>query len=279
MNSTQRLVPALCSVTFRSMSAEELVVMASRNGVEAIEWGADVHVPAGDLQRAREVAEHCRQHDITAASYGSYVRAGDADARPAFELALASANALGAGNIRVWAGRHNASQYDAEACAGIANELASMADMAYEQGISVSVEFHRNTLTERVEDAVTLLQQAAHKNLFSYWQPVPGRRTEERLQEISALTPWLGHLHVFHWLPANERDERRPLAEGVDLWKPVMSAWQTSPAWPHERLAMLEFVANDAPEQFVEDMAILRQLCREADTSANHKGHTTEQHQ
>ncbi|MGQ7846002.1 sugar phosphate isomerase/epimerase family protein [Granulosicoccus sp. 3-233] len=261
MNNESPVIPALCSVTFRSLAPEELIPLASQNGVRAIEWGADVHVPLGDLSRAEQVAELCRQHEIDADSYGSYVRAGDAETSEEFAQALASAKSLGANNIRVWAGRNTPDKLDDTQRQKIVTDLAAMAEEAASQDITVSIEFHRNTMTERLADTVQLLENADHVNLFTYWQPVPGRAQEELLAEITTLAPWLGHVHVFHWLPAEGADERRPLMEGRDSWSSLMSNWKTSPRWSKPRLAMLEFVANNDEEQFKQDMRVLRQLC------------------
>ena len=261
MSTENSVIPALCSVTFRSLTPEKLIPLASKNGVKAIEWGADVHVPLGDLARARQVSELCRKHDIDAASYGSYVRAGDPLCREEFSQAVDTAKALGATNIRVWAARNTPENYSDDELRNIVADLRSMADAAAAHSITVSIEVHRNTLTERLQDTVDLLKQVDHSNLFTYWQPVPGRSTAERLTEITSLAPWLGHVHVFHWIPADEGDERRPLAEGLPLWAPIINAWQTAPHWSQPRLAMLEFVANDDVEQFEQDMRALRQLC------------------
>lgn len=261
MTVDNTMIPALCSVTFRSLTPEELIPLASRNGVRAIEWGADVHVPLGDLARAEQVAELCRKQEIDAASYGSYVRAGDAAASEDFAQALAVAQALGADNIRVWAGRNTPEKYTDTELRSIVADLAAMAESAAPHSITVSVEFHRNSLTERLADTVQMLEQADHPNLFSYWQPVPGRTLEERFAEITALAPWLGHVHVFHWLATESGDERRPLAEGEELWTPILNSCKSSLRWLKPQLAMLEFVANDDVEQFRQDMRVLRQMC------------------
>ena len=46
----------LCSVTFRKKTAEEVVEIAKKAGVDYIEWGADVHIKtAEDAQKAKEL--------------------------------------------------------------------------------------------------------------------------------------------------------------------------------------------------------------------------------
>ena len=73
-------------------------------GLDGIEWGGDVHVPHGDLRRAREVRDMTRSEAIRIASYGSYYRVGDR-APTSFEKVLDTAVELGAPLIRVWAGK------------------------------------------------------------------------------------------------------------------------------------------------------------------------------
>jgi 3-dehydroshikimate dehydratase len=66
------------------------------------EWGGDVHVPAGDLSAAREARAASRERGIRVASYGPYFCAGS-HGPLAFAPVLASAAALGAARIRIWA--------------------------------------------------------------------------------------------------------------------------------------------------------------------------------
>ena len=51
--TTRYISLGLCSVTLRACSIEEVVAIAAGAGLECIEWGADVHVPPGDLEAAR----------------------------------------------------------------------------------------------------------------------------------------------------------------------------------------------------------------------------------
>ena len=46
----------LCSVTFRSLPPREVVRVAAEANLDGIEWGADVHVPVGELATAEDVA-------------------------------------------------------------------------------------------------------------------------------------------------------------------------------------------------------------------------------
>lgn len=252
----------LCSVTFRALEAEEIVDLAAQTGIEAIEWGADRHVAPGDFDRAREVNALCRSHGIAPASYGSYIRAGTPDACRQFAVAVDTAGELGAGNIRVWAGEANLRDAGAAAFDAAAADLRHMAGLAATANVTVSVEYHRNTLTEEAEDARSLLDTAQHDNLFSYWQPVPGRGRARWLGELRVLEPHLGDLHVFHWIMTEAGQERRPLGEGIDDWRALIDQWTPAPRWPHPRTGYLEFVRGDEISQFKDDVHHLLQALR-----------------
>lgn len=251
----------LCSVTFRALDVEEIIDLAAETGIEAIEWGADRHVLPGDLAQARRTRDLCRDKGIAPASYGSYVRAGTPDAPGAFAEVLDTAEALGSGNIRVWAGKAKRSDAGEAAFNTAAAELHQMARLAAEKSITVSVEYHRNSLTEEAGDALALVEAAGHDNLFSYWQPVPGRGRARWLEELALLAPHLGDLHVFHWIMTEAGQERRPLAKGLADWRALIDAWTPAPRWPHPRTGFLEFVRDDTVAQYHDDVHHLRALC------------------
>ena len=96
--------PGLVSISFRKLSWQDTLSLAKTAGLEAIEWGGDVHVPHGDVALAREVGEATRAAGLEVAAYGSYYRLGEP--APDFSDVLASAKALGAPIIRIWAGSY-----------------------------------------------------------------------------------------------------------------------------------------------------------------------------
>ena len=251
------LAPGLCSVTFRTLPVTDVLALAHDAGIEGIEWGADVHAPPGDWARARSIATMSRAHGIAVASYGSYVEAGAAEP-DAFAFVLETAVALGAPNIRVWAGRRGVPSTDVspaerERCI---DDLRAFADAAVGAGVTVSLEFHRETLTDSLASTLDLFIRADRANLFSYWQPRPGIPRGDAADELLALRPFLAHLHVFSW---NERRERFPLADGAPFWQPLLDAVATwRDARFQHRWAMLEFVRGDDPAAFAADARELR---------------------
>src|SRR5687768_14765950 len=65
-----RIQPGLVSVTFRKLSPAEVVRVAVDAGLTSIEWGGDIHVPHGDLARAKEVAAMTTEAGLSASAYG-----------------------------------------------------------------------------------------------------------------------------------------------------------------------------------------------------------------
>ncbi len=52
------LYTGLCSITFRSLSVDAIIELATKARLDGIEWGSDVHVPPGDLELAGRNATH-----------------------------------------------------------------------------------------------------------------------------------------------------------------------------------------------------------------------------
>ena len=240
----------LVSVTFRQLTADEVVDVAARAGLAAIEWGGDVHVPLGNLPVARRVKALSEERGLAIAAYGSYLRAGSVD-REEMRSAVATAAALGAPRIRVWAGNVGTAQAGVGDRMAVTRGLAELAEMAAGSDIEIAMEFHRNTLTDEVDSTITLLLDVGAPNLKTYWQPPVDVEDAECLEQLEALMPWLSTVHVFSWWPSSTR---LPLAARESLWRRVL---ERLAAEPREINALLEFVADDSPEQLAKDAADL----------------------
>ncbi len=247
----------LVSVSFRQLSPGEIVELASKAGLNAIEWGGDVHVPHGDLNAAREVRALTESAGLTVSSYGSYYRAGETGV--AFEQVLASAVALGAPLIRIWAGSKSPRDADEDYRQAVARDIAAASDQAEKVGVKIGLEFHRNTLTETGEEAKKLLAAIRRENVLTYWQPPLGSNERDNLDFLREMSGAIPVLHVYHWLYENEKLERLPLAEGAAAWEKYLMCFNN---FPRETYALLEFVRDDSPEQFLADAAVLQKLAK-----------------
>lgn len=251
-----QLKTGLLSVTFRGLPREDIVRIAAEAGLDAIEWGGDIHVPHGDLDAAAEAARLTQGAGLTVRSYGSYYRLGVEGQPFTFEDALATAVRLGAPAIRVWAGNRGSAETDEDARKRVTEDAYRSAELAEKEGVTVCLEYHSRTLTDTCDSAIRLLRDAAHPRLRSLWQPPVGMPHAQRLEELRRISPWLEYVHVFQW----EGTERLPLLDGADEWRTYLEALQLLPG---ERHAMLEFVRNDDPAQAIEDGKTLTGLVRE----------------
>lgn len=248
------LKTGLVSVTFRKLPPEEIVKLVSKAGLDGIEWGGDIHVPHGDVQKAREVARMTQDEGLSIAAYGSYYRVGcEKELNLPFEKVLETAIELKAPTIRVWAGNRGSGSSDQSWWNAVIEESRRIASMALKEGITISYEYHDNTLTDTAESAYRLLSEVNHENIRSYWQPPVGLNVEERLEGLNKITPWLSNVHVFYW----KLRERMPLEEGISLWQEYMKIIKTVQGTHY---CMIEFVKDDEPGQFLKDAEALKRL-------------------
>ena len=247
------LLPGLCSVTLRDLSAIDVLAVASRARLEAIEWGADLHVVPGELDRAAAIGRRTIDAGLACASYGSYLFAPSASAR-AIETVLDTAVALGAPNVRVWTDWVGPDPEPSVRDA-IEAQLAFLTGLAEDRGLAVSLEFHPGTLTETAASTLALLEAVGAPNLYTYWQPPVGLPVADLLASWLAVRDRASHLHVFRW---RSDDDRQPLEEGVDLWPQILAERPSSRRWRGDRVAFLEFVRDDDPTQLEHDAAVLR---------------------
>jgi sugar phosphate isomerase/epimerase len=243
--------PGLVSITFRQLSPAEIVSLARKAQLQEIEWGGDIHVPHGDIARARQVGAMTCDAGLSVAAYGSYYAAGASSPQVAFEQVLETAVALGAPLIRVWAGREGSAAADAAARQRVVADTAWICDLAAEAGVTIAFEYHGGTLTDTPASARALLTAVNRPNLRSLWQPLGDADPAGRALVIEEILPWLSNIHVFYWPSAR----RAPLSEGAGQWQAALTA---AARGNRPTGLLLEFVADDSPEQFLSDAATLR---------------------
>jgi len=256
----------LVSVTFRSLQPMEILDLVSEAGLEAIEWGGDIHVPVDDLVRAAQIGQETRIRGIAIPTYGSYYCAGlrrdeknGAKPNPDFARVLATAEALGAANIRVWA-NHTASQAADEATwLRTVEDLARIGDMAAASGIIVSLEYHNNTLNDRPAATGRLLSALTKPQpIYTLWQPLNELDFLDNLDTLQAAQPYLSHVHVFasqgagSLLKTAEAEWSRYLPRLL-----AIPEIETPNHVKQPRCFMIEFVQNESRESFQADAATL----------------------
>lgn len=262
--------PGLCSITFRSLSADDVIALAQRAGSTGIEWGSDGHVPSTDAAGAEAIGQRCRDAGIAVVSYGTYQGTGPVTTGTPGEIEqlLDVAQALGAPMIRAWTEFGVTSAADATDRRRVADHTAMIADAARERGLLVALEFHPHTLTETAASTNALLDDLDRANLLTHWQPDPALPTDQALIELTAVHDRLAHLHVFRWGTAGIED-RHALADGVDLWPAAIALVRHGPRrFEGPRYALCEYVRDDDPDQFVADTETLRRWLTDGATDS-----------
>ncbi len=258
----------LVSISFRNHSPAEVVDLVAKGGLGGIEWGGDVHVPHGEMETAREVRSRTEDAGLTVAAYGSYFhcgRRGD-EKNPDFRRVLETALELGAPLIRIWSGkRASADATDAERRI-VLEDAAAAGELAAQNGMQLAFEFHRGSLTDTADATRWLLSALDNPMIKTYWQPPLRTEHAARLAGLKSLLTELAHLHVFHWEMPEGKIDRRPLAEGRQEWLDYLRAAAST---GREHFAMLEFVREDTPEQFLEDAATLKSWIEEVNRQAS----------
>jgi len=127
----EKIKTGLCSITFRKLTVPQIISLVQKAGLDAIEWGSDVHVPEGDERTAKNVRERMSDAGLLISSYGSYFRIFDeADQEENFSPVLDSALTLGTDTIRIWAGRKGSNETSEYELCRLAERAVQIADQA-----------------------------------------------------------------------------------------------------------------------------------------------------
>lgn len=251
------LQTGLVSVSFRNLTPQEIVKLASQAGLQGIEWGADVHVPPGNIETARAVRKLTQDAGLAVFAYGSYYRPGEHSVED-FEPVLASARALGAPVVRVWAGAKWSWRADEAYVQKVIEDTRAICDMAARENITISYEYHGWTLTDNRFSATQVHQEIGRENMALYWQPNFCLTKEENLLALRMVLPRMRDVHVFYW---GCPEIRLPLEDGADLWRELIGIIRTDKK-PHR--LMLEFFKDNSPEQFLKDAQTLKKLVQQS---------------
>lgn len=240
----------LVSATLKGHPIDEVIDLAVRCGLEGIEWSENHHLAKGDERQAKETRLKCLDKGLEIASYGSYYRLGQhMDFRPS----LRSAKALGAKYVRIWAGKKPSLSVGPDEWDNLVREAKDAARQAEDLGLVVTTEWHKNTLTDRNESGLRLLQEVDSPAFKTFWQPTMALGVPERCEGLDMIGPWLTNVHVYYW----DEKGREPLSWGKEDW----ARYRSHISGDH--WALLEFVKGDAIAQLEEDAKTLKEWLKE----------------
>lgn len=254
----------LTSISFRNLSVDEIIENTVKAGLEAIEWGGDVHVPQGNIEIAKNTRKKTEEKGISISSYGSYYRVGVSEKKgDTFASVLLSAKVLKAPCIRVWAGAKELEGCDITELNDILNDTSRIAKMSEEEGISIAFEYHSGTLTASNKSAYLFSKCIQAKNVGFYWQPPVGKDFDYCKEGLNYLleNDHLYNIHVFQWTLSDKNIIRNSLEEGRTVWEDyfkMVNKNDIEKSYNKDRYALLEFIKNDDLNQLYKDAAVLK---------------------
>ncbi len=244
----------LTSVSFRRLTADEVIRLAALAGVDGIEWGSDIHVPQTDIVNAVSVAEKTRAAGLEVISYGSYFYLGEGmDFAPFIEAAIA----IGTKTIRIWGGKKERQEISADQYAALVAEARKIGEMAAAQGITVSLEYHGHSITATAKSAAEFIENVNMPNVRLYWQPIIGRSAADNLEDIDIIAPYLTNVHVFNYIEGKQ--ELLEVGEGIENWKSYFTRISKISG---DRAFLTEFCKGGLAESFIADAATLNSIVK-----------------
>ena len=247
------LETGLVSVSFRNLTPERIIELTKQVGLAGIEWGGDVHVPAGDVETAQRIRKLTEEAGLKVFAYGSYYRVGE-NTIEEFAPVLECAIALGAPVIRVWAGAKWSWRADEAYVKRVISDTQAICDIAAKVNITISYEYHGWTLTDNRFSATEVHREVDRDNMALYWQPNFTLTEEENLLALRMVLPRMRDVHVFFW---DCLGERFPLKDAEFLWRKFIDIIGNDDK-PHR--LMLEFFKDNSEEQFAQDAQTLNYL-------------------
>ena len=248
----------LVSISFRKHSPQEILVAIQSTPLTCIEWGSDVHCPP---EKAAELAALQQEYGVECCSYGTYFRLGETplEELPAY---IDAAKKLGTAILRLWCGNRNSEDYapaERDTLFAACRQAASLAERA---GVTLCMECHNNTYTNRKESALELMKAISSPAFRMYWQPNQFRSHRENTESARLLAPYTERIHVFHWIGK----EKFPLQEGADLWREYLPAFRGQPL-------LLEFMPDGLLSTLPTEAEALKRLAEDCSLSERFHRH------
>ncbi|MBE6596474.1 MAG: hypothetical protein E7641_02280 [Ruminococcaceae bacterium] len=239
----------LVSISFRSLTHKEIIELCKRSSLPLIEWGSDLHAPAGDTARLKEIAALQAENGISASSYGTYFRLGQNNCEELYSYVKA-ARILGTETLRLWCGHKNFEDLTADERRQIIGESKKAAAIAKAEGVTFCMECHNKSYTNCADGALELMGEVDSPNFAMYWQPNQYRSLEENCDYAKRISKYVKNLHVFNW----EGKNRFPLGEAAEIWRKYLSFFDGS------QNLLLEFMPDDSPESLAAESRSLNKI-------------------
>ena len=242
----------LTSVSFRELSPEQVILTAKENNISSIEWGGDIHAPANDTARLDEIVALMEKHGVSCCSYGSYFTLGR-DSVDALPEIISAAKRLGTDIIRIWCGTKASGEYSEDEVRQVIADAKAAAALAENLGVTLCLECHPNTLTDRAESSLRILRSVGSEHFRTCWQPNQFISEEDNLDHLTAVLPYLQNIHIFNWTAT----ERLPLALSKAEWIRRLSLIRS------DHFLLFEFMPNGKTDDLPAEVRALDEIISE----------------
>lgn len=242
--------PGLVSISFRPLSPEQVIEACKNAGLSHVEWGTDSHVKTpeeGDKAYRAGVAA-----GVKPCSCGSYYKLG-LSTPDDLKNVLETAHALHTDIVRIWGGNRGSAELTENDFSKLVGEAYRAAELAESYGITLCLECHPNTVTDRYESELRFLSAVSHPNLRTYWQPNQFESFRYNMEAAEALAKDTRMIHVFAW----SATERFPLEAHLEAWSQYLSVFHKAGGTYG---TLLEFMPDNRPESLPHEADTLRRL-------------------
>ena len=247
------------SATLRQHAFKNFIGHVIKTDLKYIEWGSDIHVPYNQPEKAAEVMTEMQIYKLEASSYGSYYRLGWLHEKNLLDMIINVTKILAAPMVRVWAGGIASRHINAKMRREIIDDALNAAAVAAKSGLSLSLEYHPESLMDTPRSAVDFMNEVRNwggNNIYMYWQPRPFLSFEDNKRELIQVLPYLSNIHV----QSQEANIRFLLWEHSAYWREYIKIIKDS---GREHIFLLEFTKNDNPDFFYDDARALVDLLGE----------------
>lgn len=242
--------PGLVSVSFRPLSPDEVIDACKKSGISRIEWGTDSHVKnPSDGDRVYRAGMAV---GVTPCSCGSYYKLG-LSTPDDLKNVLETAHALHTDIVRIWGGNRSSAELTESDFSKMVGEAYRAAEIAESYGVTLCLECHPNTITDRYESELRFLNAVSHPRLRTYWQPNQFESLSYNMEAAEALANDTRMIHVFAW----SATERFPLEAHLEVWNQYLAIFQKT---GNTIGTLLEFMPDNRPESLPLEADTLRKL-------------------
>lgn len=237
----------LVSISFRDKTPEQIIKSVKDAGLEAIEWGSDVHATP---DKSEAVARLCQKEGVSVCSYGSYFRLGVHDTQELSQY-IDAAKTLGTDIIRIWCGEKGYADMTEAERDFIVAEGKKAAEIAAKSGVTLCLECHNKTYTDCIEGALEIMSAVGSDSFQMYWQPNQFKSEQYNIEFAKALADKVKVVHAFNW----EGKEKYPLCDAIEIWKKYLSFFKEGTP------VLLEFMPDGRIESLETEAKALKEIC------------------